>query len=198
MVLHRSKTASPITDSSDPVSNRAGSSIPSILTVTSGAGEGVKGWIRNTDGNSSRSSGMHSPCYEVALVADCSFSGFDDVGLRRFPEHAWGLSTRHDFQEVGVAPSPEMAGIATLEAARLASRLTLLEGCDPFPSVSFPDRINVASSFPNAVAALPEDHRWLPNALPSDNHSDHPEVQVNRDRLHPDRVHRRVYCAALG
>lgn len=72
------------------------------MTVKNGTDEGIKGWTRHTDGSTTQSSWNHSPGCKLALVAGCSLPRFNGIGLKSFLEYAWDLSTRHEFQKVGV------------------------------------------------------------------------------------------------
>lgn len=50
-----------------------------------GSEEGVKGWIRHSDGSNTPCSGVQSAGSEFTLAADCSLLGVNGVGIRSFP-----------------------------------------------------------------------------------------------------------------
>lgn len=106
LIQRRSKTASPINNNLEPVSQRKENSIPSNMTATKGADEGIEAWIRHTDVSSTPSSRVHSPGSEVILAVNCSLPGVNGAGAGSFcclravwsprlsPEQSTGQSCR--------------------------------------------------------------------------------------------------------
>lgn len=74
-----------LSDNPDLVSKKAGNSIPSTVTIKNGAYEGIKGWIRPTDGSNTPCFGVRPPGSKVILAVHCLLPGFMVSALQVYP-----------------------------------------------------------------------------------------------------------------